>query len=286
MPEPLMIVVRSLSLLFILFLLTKWLGKKQLAQLSVFEYVTGIVLGSIVAFYTVDTKSNIGYGLIALFIWFIVPFSLEYLSLKSKTIRKFIKGENVVVIRDGKILEENLKKERYSADDLLQSLRNRNIFRAADVEFAVLETSGELNVIPKKEHQPVTVKDLNIRYSPAKEPLTVIVDGEVILESLAKLSLNKEWLQAELEKMDITLQNVFLAQADRDGQLTVDIYDDKITVPELQEKHLLLASLKKCQADLELFALATNNKESKQLYDSESKRIQQVIDMVEPYLNQ
>lgn len=284
MPEPIIIAIRSLSFLIILFFFTKWLGKKQLAQLSVFEYVIGIVLGSIVAFYSVDLKSNVGYGLIALFIWFIVPFALEYLSLKSKTIRKFIKGESVVFIREGKILEDNLKKERYSADDLLQSLRKNNIFRAADVEFAVLETSGELSVLPKKEYQHATVKDLNVRYAPAKEPLTVIMDGEIILESLAKLGLNPSWLHTELEKMNVTIDNVFLAQADRDGQLSVDLYDDQLTVPEPTEKPLLLASLKKCQADLELFALATKNKNSKQLYDKESKNVQQALDIVKPFL--
>lgn len=286
MPDPIMIAIRSLSFIIILFFFTKWLGKKQLAQLSIFQYITGIVLGSLVAFFSVDLKINISYGLIAIFIWFIVPFIMEYLSLKSKSIRKFIKGESVVFIREGKILEDNLQKERYSADDLLQSLRKNNIFRAADVEFAVLEPSGELNILPKREHQQATIKDLNIRYSPAKEPLTVIMDGEIILNSLAKLSLNPKWLHTELEKMNVTLDNIFLAQADRDGQLSIDLYDDQLSVPEPTEKPLLLASLKKCQADLELFALATENKTSKKLFEDESKHVQQALDIIEPFLKQ
>lgn len=284
MPDPIMIIIRSLTLLIVLFFITKWLGKKQLAQLSVFEYITGIVLGSIVAFYTVDLKAKIGYGFIAIFIWFIVPFAVEFLSLKSKKFRQFIKGESVVFIREGKILEDNLKKEKYSTDDLLQSLRKRNVFRVADVEFAILEPSGELNVLLKKEHQQATIKDLNIRHSPEKEPLTIIMDGEIVLESLAKLSLNPKWLHTELEKMNVTIDNVFLAQADRDRQLTIDLYDDQLTVPVPTEKPLLLASLKKCQADLELFALATENKQSKQLYEQESKTVQQALDIVKPFL--
>lgn len=284
MPEPIMIMIRSLSFLIILFFLTKWLGKKQLAQLSIFQYITGIVLGSIVAFLSIDLRINITYGFIALFIWFIIPLLMEYLSLKSKTVRNLIKGESVVLIQEGKILEENLKNEKYTADDLLQSLRNRNVFRAADVEFAILEPSGELNVLLKKQHQQATVKDLNIRYAPAKEPLTVIMDGEIILNSLAKLSLNPSWLHTELEKMNVTLDNVFLAQTDSDGQLTIDVYDDQLSVPEPTEKPLLLASLKKCQADLESFALETENETSKQMYETESKHIEQAIDLVKPFL--
>lgn len=284
MSDPIIIALRSLSFLIILFLFTKWLGKKQLSQLSIFEYMTGIVLGSIVAIHSIDLKSNIGYGLIAMFIWFIIPFTIELLSLKSKIVRNFFKGESVVFIREGKILEDNLKKERYSADDLLQSLRKNNVFRVADVEFAILETSGELNVLLKREHQQTTVKDLNIRHSTATEPLTIVMDGEIILDSLAKLSLNPNWLHTELEKMNVTIDNVFLAQADRDGQLTIDLYDDQLTAPEPTEKPLLLASLKKCQADLELFALATKNKKSKQLYDQESKNVQQALDIVKPFL--
>lgn len=284
MPEPIIIVIRSISLLIVLFFLTKWLGKKQLAQLSIFEYITGIVLGSIVAFLSVDLNSNIGYGFLALFIWFIIPFLTEYLSLKSKTIRNFVKGESVILIQEGKILEENLKNEQYTADDLLQSLRKNNIFRVADVEFAILEPSGEVNVMLKKQHQQATIKDLNITYTPEREPLTVIMDGEILLEPLAQLSLNPDWLHTELEKINVTLDNVFLAQADQDGQLTIDLYDDQLTTPEPVEKPLLLAALKKCQADLELFALATENEKSKQIYEQESENISQAIDLVKPFL--
>lgn len=284
MAEPTMIIIRSFLLLIVLFLLTKWLGKKQLAQLSIFEYITGIVLGSIVAFISVDLNTNISYGLLAILVWFSIPFMIEYLSLKNKAVREFIRGKSVPLIQEGKILEENLKREKYTADDLLQSLRQNNVFRIADVEFAILEPSGELNILLKKQHQQATIKDLNINYAPEREPHTVIIDGEIMLDALAKLSLNPNWLYTELEKRNVKLNNIFLAQADQDGQLTVDLYDDQLTMPEPIEKPLLLASLKKCQADLELFALATENKRSKQIYENESKNIAQAIDLVEPFL--
>ncbi|MGM8364302.1 DUF421 domain-containing protein [Virgibacillus sp. W0181] len=284
MPDWTMIILRSTTLLIVLFFLTKWLGKKQISQLSIFEYITGIVLGGIVAIHSFDLDSNILYGLIAMFVWFIIPYAVEFIALKSKTFRDFTQGKSTVFIQDGKIMEDNLKKEGFSTDDLLQHLRDNDVFHAANVEFAVLEPSGTLSVLPKKENQALTAKDLGITLAPEKEPQTVIMDGKIQLESLANLSLNQNWLETELEKLNVSIENVFLAQADNDGQLTVDLYDDKIAVPSPIEKPLLLATLKKCQADLELFALETNNEQSKQMYERNSQKLQQAIDTVSPYL--
>lgn len=155
---------------------------------------------------------------------------------------------------------------------------------ASDVEFAVLEPTGSVNVLPKRENLPLTAKDLGITLSPAKEPQTVIMDGKMLLEPLANLSLNPNWLETELDKLNVSIENVFLAQADNDGQLFVDLFDDQIAVPEPTEKPLLLATMKKCQADLELFTLATENHESKELYRRNSEKMQQAIDQISPYL--
>lgn len=284
MPEWLSIIIRSFTLLVVLFLLTKWLGKKQLSEMNIFEYITGIVIGSIVAMFAADIDSNLAHGFAALFIWFAIPLAVEFIALKSKTFRDLTQGKSTVLIQDGKVMEENLKKERYSTDDLLEKLRDDQIFRAADVEFAVLEPSGTLNVLPKKENQPITAKVLGMKLPTEKQPETVIMDGKVLLEPLANLSLNTNWLETELDKLAVSIENVFLGQADTDGQLTVDLYDDKIAVPEPTEKPLLLATLKKCQADLELFALATENQTAKQIYQTNSQKMQQAINLISPHL--
>ncbi|MGP4065610.1 DUF421 domain-containing protein [Oceanobacillus sp. M65] len=284
MPDWVIVIGKSLLLITILFFLTKWLGKKQLSQLNIFEYISGIVLGGIVAIHTIEPDSNILNGLVAMAVWFLVPYAVEYISLKSKSFRNFTEGKSTVFIQDGKIMEDNLKKEGYSTDDLLEKLRDNNVFLASDVEFAVLEPSGTLSVLPKKENQPLTAKDLGLKLAPQKEPQAVIMDGKVLLEPLANLSLNTNWLETELDKMSVSIENVFLAQADNDGQLTVDLYDDKIAVAEPTEKPLLLATMKKCQADLELFSLATKNEEAKKMYEKNSKKLQTAIDLVQFHL--
>lgn len=278
MPDWLDIIVRSILFLFILFFITKLLGKKQISQLSFFEYVNGITIGSIGAEIVTGLEQSIYLGILSIVTFAAIPFIAGFISLKSKPFRNFVEGRGTVFIKDGKILEDNLKKERYTTDELLELLRKDNVFQVADVEFAVLETTGDLSVLLKKENQPLTAKDLNMTVASIKEPQTIIMDGEILDEPLATAGRSRQWLHTELEKIGVTIENVFLGQVDSYGQLTVDLFDDKIKVPSPQEKPLLFATLKKAQADLELFALATKNEEAKKMYTKNSKKIQAAID--------
>ncbi|RID85109.1 DUF421 domain-containing protein [Peribacillus asahii] len=280
MPDWLNIILRSVFFLILLFSITKWLGKKQISQLSFFEYVNGITIGNIGAEVVTGLDQRVSLGLISMLTIAALPFLAGLLSLKSKKFRDIVEGKGTIFIKDGKILEENLKKERYTTDELLTLLRKKNVYRAADVEFAVLEATGDFNVMLKKENQPLTPKDLSMKFPSVKEPQTVIMDGEILDESLAQAGRSRGWLHTELEKLGVTIENVFLGQVDSYGQLTVDLFDDKIEVPSPQEMPLLYATLKKCQADLELFALGTENTEAKKMYSANSKKIQDVVDKV------
>lgn len=280
MPDWLDIIVRSILFLLILFLMTKLLGKKQISQLSFFEYVNGITIGSIGAEVVTGLEQSIYLGILSIVTFAAIPFIAGFISLKSKPFRNFVEGKGTVFIKDGKILEDNLKKERYTTDELLELLRKDNVFKVADVEFAVLETTGDLSILLKKENQPLTPKDLNLTVASEKEPQTVIMDGEILDEPLATGGRSRQWLHTELAKLGVTIENVFLGQVDSYGQLTVDLFDDKIQVPSPQEKPLLFATMKKCQADLELFALGTDNPQAKKMYTDNSKKLQEAIDKV------
>lgn len=234
MPEWLDITFRAVLFTAVLFLITKILGKKQLAQLSFFEYVAGITIGSIGAEVIMGLERSIVHGLIGLAVFTVVPFLTGFLSLKSRKFRSFFEGKGVVFIKEGKVMEENLRKERYTIDELSELLRQKSVFQMADVEFAVLEASGDLSVLLKKEQQPITPKMLGLKVEPAKEPQTVIMDGDILDEPLATMNLNRGWLKKELEKQGVTVQNVFLGQVDSSGKLTVDLYDDQQKVPPSQ----------------------------------------------------
>ncbi|WP_312116741.1 DUF421 domain-containing protein [Brevibacillus reuszeri] len=284
MPDWLNIVVRSIGALLYLLLLTKILGKRQIKQLTYIEYIVGITIGSIAAFMATEMDGAIYHSLIAMAIFAIFPILMEWLSLKSKILRDFFEGKSTVLIKEGKILEDNLKKERLTSEDLMEQLRIKNVFQVADVEFALLETSGELSVLLKSQNQPVTPMHLELTVSPAEEGQTVIMDGVIMDEPLALAGLNRRWVRKELGKAGVALENVFVGQIVKGGELYLDLYDDKITVPQSQAMKQAFATLKKCQADLELFALDTKDERMKLSYQRDSVELQRIIDQVKPFL--
>jgi len=285
MPDWVNITLRSFGAILYLFILTKIIGKRQIRQLTYIEYIVGISIGSIAAFMATEVDGPIYHSVIALTIFAAFPVAMEWISLKSKRFRNLVEGNSTVLIKEGKILEDNLKKERLTVEDLMEQLRRKNVFRVADVEFALMETNGDINVLLKAEHQPVTPQHLGLNVSPEKEPQAVIMDGEIMDEPLSALGLNRNWLQAELEKAGVTLEDVFLGQVDKNGQLYLDLYDDQIQLPQPQVMKLTLATLKKCQADLELYALQTKSEQMKLVYGADAENLQHVIDQVKPLLS-
>lgn len=284
MPDWLNVMLRSLFFLVVLFFITKLLGKKQISQLSFFEYITGITIGNIGAELATKVEHSLFNGVVSIATFSLAPFIAGFISIKSRPFRNFVEGKGTVFIQDGKLLEDNLKKEKYTIDELLELLRKKDVFNVSDVEYAVLEATGDLNVLLKKENQPLTAKDLNLKLAPIKGSETVIMDGEILDEPLSTVGRNRLWLKTELVKQGITVENVFLGQINTYGELTVDLYDDKLKVPSPQERPLLWATLKKCQADLELFALSTDSIEAKEMYQVNSLKIQRTIDKIEPIL--
>jgi uncharacterized membrane protein YcaP (DUF421 family) len=284
MPVWLDAMVRSVLFMIVLFLITKWIGKKQISQLSFFEYVTGITIGSIGAEIVTGLEHKIYIGIISIVTTAAVPFIVGLISLKSKLFRNFVEGKGTIFIKDGKVMEDNLKKERYTTDEFMALLRKKNVYQVSDVEFAVLEATGDLTVMLKKENQPLTPKDVNLTVASVKEPQTVIMDGEVLDEPLATIGRSRAWLHTELEKLGVTIENVFLGQVNSYGEVTVDLFDDKLQVASPQERPLILSTMKKCQADLELFALGTESKGAKQMYSKNSEKLQEAIDKLTPIL--
>lgn len=278
------IILRSLLYLITLLLMTRIIGKKQLSELSLFEYISGITIGSIAGEVIMGLDGNIFHGVLAIGIFGIATVLVDILTMKSKKMRELIDGNATVLIKDGKILEENLKKEKYTIDELTSLLRQKNIFKLADVEFAVLEPKGDLSVLLKRDKQPLTPKDIQLQVPPEKEPHTIIMDGKIIDEPLTASGKTRKWLNLELTKLGVTLDNVFLAQIDSYGELTIDMYNDKLNVPSPMERPLLFAMMKKCQADLELFSLSTESQEAKKMYSRNAERLMECIKKIKPFL--
>jgi uncharacterized membrane protein YcaP (DUF421 family) len=285
MPTWIEISFRTLGMVALIYVVAKLIGKKQVSKLTYAEFLIGSSIGFTAAYFAFRTDVHFVFGVIVILILTSVTVGLEMLSLKSKAIRTVFFGKSTVMIKDGKVMEDNLKSERYTTDHLLHQLRSKQAFNIADVEFALLEPDGELNVLLKSEQQPVTSRALNLNVASSKEPHTVIMDGEIIDEGLATLGYSRAWMYLELEKQGVTIENVFLGQVDSNGQLTLDLFDDQIELPQPTEMPMLLASLKKCQADLELFALSTENEAAKEMYAGHAEHLQNEIDKLTPILN-
>ncbi|UPJ18288.1 DUF421 domain-containing protein [Bacillus cereus] len=277
LPEWTLVILRSVFILIVLFTITKCLGKRQISHLSFFEYIAGMTIGSIAAQVSTGLDQKFFHGVFAILTFASLPFFVGILSLKNKTARDFFEGKSTVLIKDGKVLEDNLKKEKYTSDELLELLRGNGAFSIAEVEFAVLEPSGELNVLLKKDSQPLTAKNLGLKVPNEREPQNVIMDGNVLDEPLSASGHNRAWLHSELEKLGVVIENVFLGQIDSYGQLTIDIYNDKLQMHSPQNKPLLLASLKKCHADLELFSLETKSKKASEMYAKNAQKIEAIL---------
>ncbi|MBU6145295.1 MAG: DUF421 domain-containing protein [Paenibacillaceae bacterium] len=284
MPTAIEITLRTLASIATLFLLTKLIGKRQVSELSVFEYITGITLGSMAAYISLDLRSSWTHGVLSLCVWVAVSVAIEYAQLKSRRAQKWIDGTPTVLIRDGKIMEENLKKERLTIEELLQQLRTKDVFLVSDVQYAVMEANGTINVLLTKENQPLTPKQLGITVQNAQEPATVIIDGSIVPEALATRGLSLGWLHETLDKQGLAVDNIVLAQVDGLGQLTVDTFDDQLTIAKPQEPIRTYVTIKKCIADLESFALATRNSGTKKQYAGMHKQLLSIANTLKPLL--
>lgn len=284
MPEWLNVLLRSAVIFFVTLLLVRIAGKKMSSQLTFYDLVTANVIGAIAATFSLSPVLNPSSGLTALLVWALLPALFYLLAMKYKVVRDVFQGRETILINHGKVLEDKLMEARYTPEDLLSQLRRKSVFNFADVEFAVLEPSGDLSVMLKKDKQPLTAKTMGVHVGMEGVPQTVMLDGEIIDEHLTAMGLNRNWLYTELEKAGVAPENVFIAQVDSAGQLYLDLFDDSIQVPNPKTKDLVYATLKKCQADCELYALGTRQPEAKKMYGESSAMLAQAIRELEPLL--
>ena len=149
MKEIVIVVIRSIISLTALFAITKLLGKKQVSQLSLFDYVIGISIGNFAAEITINMEAKLIYGVIAMSVFGLIAYLVSILTMKSIRLRRFFMGVPTPLIQDGKIIEENLKKVKFDINDLLEECRSKNYFDINQIEYALMESKGTLSILPK-----------------------------------------------------------------------------------------------------------------------------------------
>jgi uncharacterized membrane protein YcaP (DUF421 family) len=208
-------------LLYILVVITmRLMGKRQIAQLEPFELVIAIMIAELAVIPMQDRNIPLINGIIAITTLLFIQVTFSVLSLRSIAFRSFLDGRYSLIIANGVIQEKEMRKARYNLDELLEQLRLKSIFSLADVEFAVLETSGELSVLLKSQKRTVTPADMKLDTTYEGLPLVLIMDGQVMSSELRKSQLTEAWLRTELEKRGIkSPSEVLIASLNTQGEL-------------------------------------------------------------------
>ena len=227
MLEDLSIAIRTVFILFVLLVICRVLGRRTLSELTFYDFVMGLILGQFGASVITEAEFSLRSGLIGLLAATLWVLSINFLSMKSIPARKLLESEPLLVIHKGKILEKNLQKRFYNINDLLEMLREQEVFDPAQVELALIESDGELSVLKKQAFQTPTVKDLELPQNPVMNSLCVgnelIIDGKLMEQGLVKTGLTANWLQEQLSAKGISsYQDVALAMTTPEGTLYVD----------------------------------------------------------------
>ena len=213
------VVYRSFLSLAALFLVTKMLGKKQVSQLSLFDYVIGISIGNFAAEMTINLESQTMNGILAVFIFGIVAYVVSFLTMKSIFLRRFFMSTPTILIEKGQILKEGLKRVKYDMNDLLQQCRINGYFDVSDIEYAIMEPNGNISILPKENKRPVNLEDLNIAKNQSGLCANVIIDGKIMEENLKNINKSKKWLLKQIKTDD--LSKILLVTVDNNEKVKV-----------------------------------------------------------------
>ena len=207
----------------VLFIFSKLLGKKQIAQLDFVDYAIGISMGSIAADMAFDVDEPWYHFVIAMAVFFVLDMLISFIGRKGPFLKRILKGKPLGVIYEGKLNYENIKKSKLDVNDLLALCREKGYFDLKQVAYALFETSGELSIMPIGEERPAVTKDLPIEIQRAALPNYLVIDGRVSDSGLSEINKDREWLYSQLSvNSENDLKNILLASYD-DNTQKVDV---------------------------------------------------------------
>lgn len=214
------VLFRTIILYIIVVFIMRSMGKRQIGQLQPFELVIAIMVSQLASIPMQDTRIPLVHGIIPIITLLVLQVLISLLQLKSELARTLFCGKPSILITKGKIDIKQLKYNKFNLNDLLEEIRLKGYYNIEDIEYAILETSGQLSIIPKTKLEPATKQDLNIKSTQDKLPVTLILDGKINSENLKLIDKNKSWLNNQLHKNNISSSDeVFLALLDSKGKL-------------------------------------------------------------------
>ena len=212
--EILDVILRCLVSLITLFFVTKMIGKKQVSQFSLFDYVIGISIGNFAAEMAINLDSEYLHGTVAVIVFGVVAYIVSIVTLKSLKARKFFIGDPTILIEDGKIIYKNLKRAKFDVNDLLEECRINGYFDISEIDYALMEANGKISFLAKPDYQNPVNKDLDIKKEKSGLCANLIVDGQIIHESLKIMHKDEKWLMHEIKVKGYALDDIILATLD------------------------------------------------------------------------
>lgn len=214
--------IRSIVTIVVLFLLAKVMGKKQISQLNLFDYIVGITIGSVAADISLDLNKSFLDGVICMLVFGLTGALVSYVTLKSIKLRRFFTGTPSIIIENGKIIEEGLKKVKFDINDLMEELRGAGYFNIDEVAYAVMETNGKISFLPKDGDKPVTKKDMDLKIIPSSLVANIIIDGKIMMNNLKAMNKDEKWLSHELKVLGYKdIDEILLATLDSNDKIMV-----------------------------------------------------------------
>ncbi|HEY9060580.1 MAG TPA: DUF421 domain-containing protein [Pseudobacteroides sp.] len=226
-------VTRAIVAYLLLLVVARLMGRKGLSQMTFFDFAVIITLGSVTANLAMGPNNTTANAAAVLLTLGALAIITGYLHIKSVWVRKLTNSEPVTAIENGRIIDKNLKKVRFTMNELTTLLREKNIFNYADVEFAIIENDGQLSVLPKSQKAPLTPSDMKIPTSYKGLTKDLIMDGKVLAENLKSVNLDESWLNTQLSSQGVSkVEQVFYAGLDSEGSLYISAKQ-----PDAEEKH-------------------------------------------------
>jgi len=236
MEEILSISYRTIVVLIILFFITKMMGKRQISQLSLFDYIVGITIGSIAADISLDVEKNLIGGIISFVIYGFVSYLISIITLKSFKGRRFFTGVPTVLMENGKIIESGLKKCKLDINELLAEARMAGYFDLKDINYAIMEINGNVSFLPIEKEMSVTKKDMKIKCDKNGLTATAVIDGNYMKNNVEAISKDKKWLDYEIKIQGYdNYDDILLATIDTNYKVNIyrkGVKPDKNTVLE------------------------------------------------------
>lgn len=220
--EILKIILLSSSSLIILFVLTKLMGNKEISQLSMFDYIIGITIGSIAAEMATALESDFTQPLVAMIVYALITVIISFINSKSLKVRKVITGDALILYDNGRLYRNNFKKAKLDLSEFLMLCRTSGYFKLSDLETVLLEPNGKLSFLPVSNKRPVTPTDLNLDFPNEKLTVNVIMDGKLLRPNLLQTGNDEIWLQKQLNSQGFNdINEIFLATCDCNNNLNV-----------------------------------------------------------------